>query len=63
MAYTPAVSITLPVTITVGELPCEAGTITFGAGDAPGSIGRVLAAFLRTAADYYETAAEEVTTP
>ncbi|WP_405195169.1 hypothetical protein [Streptomyces anulatus] len=63
MAHTPAVSITLPVTITVGGLPCEAGTITVEAGDVAGSIRRDLPALLREAADYYEQTAEEVTTP
>ncbi|MGW9385396.1 hypothetical protein [Streptomyces globisporus] len=60
MAYTPAVSITLPVTITVGGLPCEAGTITVEAGDVAGALRRDLPALLREAADCYETAAEGV---
>ncbi|MFI0593690.1 hypothetical protein [Streptomyces griseus] len=54
MAHTPAVSITLPVTITVGDLPCEAGTITIDPGDAAGSIRSEFAAFLREAADIVE---------
>ncbi|MEU0102218.1 hypothetical protein [Streptomyces sp. NPDC006267] len=62
MAYTPAASITLPVTITVGELPCQAGTITIEPGDTEGSLRREIAAFLREAADIYEQTAEEVTT-
>ncbi|MER7697029.1 hypothetical protein [Streptomyces sp. NPDC096095] len=63
MAYTPAASITLPVTITIGDLSCEAGTITVDAGKA-GSIRREIATFLREAADIYEqSTAEEVTTP
>lgn len=53
MAHTPAASITLPVTITVGNLPCEAGTITIDPG-AAGSIRREIAAFLREAADIVE---------
>ncbi|MES9554789.1 MULTISPECIES: hypothetical protein [unclassified Streptomyces] len=54
MAHTPAASITLPVTITVGNLPCEAGTITIDPGDVAGSIRREIAAFLREAADIVE---------
>ncbi|MEU4178190.1 hypothetical protein [Streptomyces sp. NPDC026589] len=63
MAYTPAVSITLPVMITVGDLSCEAGTITIEPDDTAGSIRREIAAFLREAADVVERSAEEVTTP
>ncbi|MGW1151980.1 hypothetical protein ACWD45_11965 [Streptomyces rubiginosohelvolus] len=54
MAHTPAVSITLPVTITVGGLTCEAGTITVDPGDAAGSIRSEIAAFLREAANIVE---------
>ncbi|MGK3093769.1 hypothetical protein ACG93S_28825 [Streptomyces sp. WAC01490] len=61
MAHTLAVSITLPVTITVGGLPCEVGAITVEAGDVAGALRRELPALLREAADYYEKAAEEVT--
>ncbi|MFI8200040.1 hypothetical protein ACIF6K_26550 [Streptomyces sp. NPDC085942] len=63
MAHTPAVSITLPVTITVGGLPCEVGTITAEEGDMAGALRRDLPALLREAADYYEQTAEEVATP
>ncbi|WP_405508807.1 hypothetical protein OG323_22610 [Streptomyces cyaneofuscatus] len=61
MAYTPAVNTILPVTISVGGLPCEVGVITVEAGDAARALRRDLPALLREAADYYETAAEEVT--
>ncbi|WP_326678521.1 hypothetical protein [Streptomyces sp. NBC_01237] len=54
MAYTPAVSISLPITITVGDLPCEAGTITIDPGDVAGSIRSEFAAFLREAANIVE---------
>ncbi|WP_430479316.1 hypothetical protein ACQZM9_21800 [Streptomyces sp. P11-1] len=54
MAHTPAASITLPVTITVGDLPCQAGTITIDPGDVAGSIRSKFAAFLREAADIVE---------
>ncbi|AGK80409.1 hypothetical protein SFUL_5521 [Streptomyces microflavus DSM 40593] len=63
MAHTPAVSITLPVTISVGGLPCEVGAITFDAGDVAGALRRDLPALLRKSADYYEQTAEEVTAP
>ncbi|MGW1405032.1 hypothetical protein [Streptomyces sp. NPDC002403] len=56
-------SITLPVTITVGGMPCQAGTITTDPTDTHGSISRCLADFLRDVADVIEqTTSEEVTT-
>ncbi|WP_329219232.1 hypothetical protein [Streptomyces microflavus] len=62
MAHTPAVSITLPVTITVGGLPCEVGTLTIDPGDVEGALRRDLPALLREAADACEqSTAEEVT--
>lgn len=62
MAYTPAISITLPVVIVVGDLPCQVGTITIAPGDVEGSLRRDLPGLLREAADTYEQFnAEEVT--
>ncbi|MER7726400.1 hypothetical protein [Streptomyces sp. NPDC096323] len=57
----PLPPITLPITITVGDLPCRAGTITIEPGDVAGSIRSEIAAFLREAADICEQSAEEVT--
>lgn len=60
----PLPSVTLPITITVGDLPCQAGTITIEPGDVAGTVRREVAAFLREAADIYEQCpAEEVTDP
>ncbi|MER8086605.1 hypothetical protein ABTZ57_16080 [Streptomyces sp. NPDC094048] len=60
----PLPAVTLPITITIGDLSCQAGTITIEPGDVVGTIRREVAAFLREAADIYmQCSAEEVTDP